>query len=487
MDTRQLGDYRLLEPLSTHPGQTTWLAEQTSVGRTVVIVELTELEYRDEFLAQVRAKAAVNHPLISSVYEAVSDEEQCFVALEHLPSASLAAHLQDRIKLPPLRLAHALRRTAEAMLRLEGIATEPLTPAAIHIDGLGAVRLENIACDGAPEPDREISDVMRLGETLPAIVADGQPGAGRLQTVLAWMRGEGLDAPIGWAQVRTYSEQVENQLLESSPVAATTRPVRKRTALLPAVLGGLAVVAGLGLAGLLKKDRDTPPPAPSEPSVPGPIEVGAGNYFTPDGDKTDLAAYQLGACEVTIGEYHRFLDVLSALPPEDRDVFDHPGQPAEKEHHEPSDWTAMFSAAQDGRTWEGRPMSLNCPVVNVDWYDAAAYCRWAGGRLPTQEEWFAPLESPSTLLPADWGPVTDIGPRDTTPNGLRGMAGSVAEWTLEPGINPANPAGQPAHVIIGGSFIDSSSGAWTRQWTSDLLLRRDNLGFRILIPLSKKP
>ena len=488
MELRQLGDYRLLQNLGDHPGHSTWLAEQTSIRRQVVIVELTDLSQRDGFLAHIRAKAAVEHPAIGSVYEAVSDESQCYAALEHIGSWSLADHLRDRRTLSPAKLAHALRLTAEGMIAFSSAATEPLTPAAIHLDDHGGIRLENIAIDGSHDDDSEASDVRRLGEALPDLIEAGAPGAGRLQTVLSWMRGEGVEVPLTWEQVRTYCQQVENQLSEDSPDAATSprtaRMTRKKSAL-PALLGGLVALIGLGFGGFLLTRGTPASPAEPEPSLPDPIAIASGAYPTPDGDTTQLAAYRLAATEITIGEYSDFLGVLAELPLEDRDVFDDKAQPAEKTDHAPDAWPAMLSAARENGTWQGRPISLSCPVVNVDWWDAAAYCRWKGGRMPDQNEWFAAIGNPAELRPAPWGPVTKTAASDISTTGLRGMAGSVSEWTQAPALNPANPAGKPEHVIIGGSHLSPRSGATTREWTSDLLMRRADLGFRILYPAEK--
>ena len=492
MDSRQLGDYRLLHALAQHPGQTTWLAEQSSIGRKVVVVELTDLARRGPFLADVRAKASVDHPLIGSVYEACSGETECFVALEHLSSASLADRLRSREPLKPAALAHVLRRTAEAMLQLAaaGVRTEPLTPAAIHLDIHGVIRIENIACAGSHDPAAVRSDIQRLGEGMPGLVADGMPGASRVLTVLAWMRGEGVTEPLQWEQVRSYGEQIESQLLESEPTATSPRtvPAIRKKSRTPAVIAVIGTIALVAVAAILISPRGSTPQAPATVQLPEPVAVPAGSHPTPDGGTEKLAAFRISAHEVTIGQYLEFLEVLEQLPPEERGVFDAEAQPADKTDHFPTDWEAMLAAARSGGNWNGAPIDLNHPVVNIDWWDATAYCTWKGARLPTQEEWFAALhlnlENPAAVQPAPWGPVIGDSLVDRTPAGLRGMAGSVAEWTRRPASNPANPIGAKEYVIIGASWKNPGGGALARSWTRDRLQRRPDLGFRVVLPAS---
>ncbi len=486
---RLLGEYRLQTLLAENSVSRTWLAEQVSVSRMVLVDELREdaQAHKAAFLADIRAKAAVDHPLVGSVFEAVAEPDLCFYAHELLAGMTFAEREAAGLTFLPIRLCHILRRIAEAQLQHEalGHATSPFNLDAVHLDEHGVLRLKNLAIAGPRDPAQSARDVSHLGHALTPMVTAGEPGTTRMLTLFSWMRGEGLEAPITWGQTRDFCMQIEHQLTASaSSITPTQAAIQGRTKQ-PVLL--IAVVTVLALVGIIAFTMKMRPPVlhgPPRTSLPVAILVPAGKYPTPDGLEATLPAFLISAHETTIGQYAEFLETLRMLANEKHEhTFDDPEQPPEKSTHQPTSWPALLTAAKAEGVWQGQVVNLDSPVMGVDWWDAAAYAEWKKARLPTQEEWYAALNmevaKPAAVQPGTWAPVT-TETTDRTPAGMIGMAGSVCEWTAKPATNPANPLGEKLWVLVGGSYLKPGSNATTREWTDDRALHRPDLGFRVV-------
>jgi Sulfatase-modifying factor enzyme 1 len=481
-ENHRFGDYIPKQCLAENDISRSWLAEQASVGRMVLIEELKE-EAAGEmeiFLADVRAMAAVEHPLVGSIYEACTDNGSCYYAHELLPGETLEERAAQGERIKPQRFVHILKRVAEANIYYEthGNATSPLGLNAIHLDKQGVIRMKNLAIAGERTPEDSPRDVVKIGDEMEPLLDRDQPGATRCLTLLAWMRGQDVPKPLRWAQVRGYCEQIEQQLTTPSDVIAPPT-----AAMRPEKRNGFVWVVGILLLAVIavvmmfpKKTKRTAAKA----AKPDFVSVQRGKYTTPEGMNVMVPDFRISAYEVTIGEYAEFLEKLKLLG--DEMAFDHPEQPASKSGHLPDDWENLYLAAKTAGVWNGREIDIHTPVVGVDWWDAFAFAKSKRANLPTQEMWLGALMAgaavPSKIPVSELLPV-NAETADRATNGLLGMAGSVSEWTSEPRPNPANPLGEPLWVIVGGSYLKPAKGALSLDWVTDRMLRRPDLGFRI--------
>ncbi|MEI6916067.1 MAG: formylglycine-generating enzyme family protein, partial [Armatimonadota bacterium] len=172
-----------------------------------------------------------------------------------------------------------------------------------------------------------------------------------------------------------------------------------------------------------------------------------------------LSGYWIGKYEVTRGEYRAFLTATGRAVPAYWDAVQNWG-------------TGSFTQTE------------NHPVVGVTYDDAAAYCAWAGGRLPTEAEWEKAARwtgSYPNVYP--WGNTWDaekcnnyydhntagggyqryqtspVGsyPSGASPYGLHDMAGNVWEWVGDwyksyPGSSSPFDYTNTFRVLRGGSW-----------------------------------
>ena len=221
----QLGDYRLGEAISEGARTRTCHAEQISVAREVVLERIKdafvgEPEIVEHFLADVRAKAAIDHPVIGSVYEGVREEEAVFYTREHLRGESLEDLHERGERFRPGRLAVILRQLSGAMahLRERGVASLPLEPRHLVVGAHGVLRMANLAVADGPDPVVDRHDRELVTELLYDLLEEDAAGASSVGALLERIAG-GPEAELSWADIHASATALEQELSEGAKAA----------------------------------------------------------------------------------------------------------------------------------------------------------------------------------------------------------------------------------------------------------------------------
>lgn len=168
-----------------------------------------------------------------------------------------------------------------------------------------------------------------------------------------------------------------------------------------------------------------------------------------------------------------------------------------------AEWNSNLHCGSGANWTDGVGVNERRPINCLSWYEAAAFCTWDGGFLPTEAEWEYAAAGGAEERTFPWGNVDPssnlaVSKASSTSNvgmlpsgdgrwGHSDMSGNVWEWTLDwyhdayktPCTDCANLDPSPARVIRGGSFYRNEvSLAAAYRYSFDPVTRNDGYGGR---------
>ncbi|MFM2168293.1 MAG: hypothetical protein RIS79_2664, partial [Verrucomicrobiota bacterium] len=382
-----LGSYQVLDRLYIENEAETYRAVQVSVQRPVALV-LLKPEYLKKpdvvakFKERIRVKASLTFARIAPLYEAGEVNGWLFYTREIPRGRTLEEIEESGERLSERRVIEVLHGITEAMEHAtsRGYHHRSLAARDIYVDGEHQASITNIFRQASTAKRDAKADVKALLLLLRDVASDGK-ARGLLDTL--------QNGQHDWSGLLEALDEIRDAMREHSivkKIEAETLPAavtRDR----PWWLWLAAIVILIGVAVFGAMTNGLIPAAASKKTGSTTVtwqHIPAGSFEYQKNEKSKLPDYWMRKTEVTIAQYAEFLAELKKGPV---NRFDHPDQPKTKEGHTPPKWAAYHAAAQSGTSFNGETLSLDMPVTQVDWFDAYAFARSRGERLPTEQEW----------------------------------------------------------------------------------------------------
>jgi hypothetical protein len=274
-------------------------------------------------------------------------------------------------------------------------------------------------------------------------------------------------------QIGTKSSSTEATLVEQSRIPSSSSFFDKNKKML---LFGLvtAIIVVLVLILVTKGKNDPSVPSPESPSK-APSDIVditiEGGILKSNGLEIPIKAFKMAKHETTNEAFCQF---LNAKKPDTKQL---------------EEWITLKEAliVMTTEGYKAKSGFENHPVFFVSWFGAKAYCEWAGGRLPTEQEWEYAAHSgkkQETFIYSGSDDVTQVAQCNMNsgvavmkkmPNslGLYDMSGNVREW--------CDGLKNEKYATKGGSWWDDPTMCQVNYpWKVDPKTKDNKTGFRMI-------
>jgi formylglycine-generating enzyme required for sulfatase activity/CheY-like chemotaxis protein len=465
-----------------------YAAYDTGVKRDVFITMLhvgATPERAQRFRNSATAMARAVHPNVQAVYQAGQFHGRDFFSRERWDAPSLAEMATASRLIDARQAAQIIHIVGSVVIFWESnnFPHSDIGGMDVSMSEQGVIKVANCVDPALPATQPGEADLTALAHAVRALLPAEEALPPRVEALLTQMES-GL---VPLAGIVSEAQAIDIELAPEREIAVTAERHVARVAVqaerkkqkFQAYLMILGILIVLAAVGYVVYDRFFAPPPSREFNEMAPIP--AGPFVFQDAKEQMDHSYYIDKYEVTLGQYLKFLKAVDQAGSDAQ--WRAPGQKGEKDH-QPADWAdhmagqqrvpGIFSAIKNHQAYYKEYVTLDFPVFNIDWYDAQAYAKWAGKRLPTEREWEKAARGPNGQL-FPWGNTfqrlantavtgtpnsfirgtvqmtVDQSTGDRSFYGVYDMAGNLSEWTSDL-ANSSRISEVQVAVIRGANF-----------------------------------